>query len=264
MLLRTSTSSALIALLLGALSASARADVPSFSPGEQSTYEVSYLGMRAGVAQVTVGSEVEQWGKQVWPLVTVARSDASMKWFPVRDKFVSYWDAKTQETVGNDLYADENHKRSRQRVMLDQVEGRAKVMKQKEGEAVREHEVDVKRGTRDVTAVTFALRSQALAVGEEYHFPVYTGAKSFDMVARVEGTEQLDTALGKREVFRIRMNTEFSGKLKSRRDLVAYFTTDALHLPVRIEAEFVLGKLVAQLTDYQPGRQLASLEPAGR
>jgi hypothetical protein len=234
------------------------AQATGFGPGEQSTYEVSYLGVKAGVAQVTVGGEIQQWGHTVWPIVTVATSDPSMSVYPVRDKFVSYWDPATQQTMGSDLIADENHKRRRQRVVLDHAQGKATVTKQKEGEAVRETEAEVKAGTRDVTAVTFALRREALAVGNEYHFPIYTGAKSFDLVAKVEATQTLPTRLGSKEVFRIRVKTEFSGKLQSKRDMVAYFTTDSLHVPVRIEADFVLGTLVAELTDFQPGRQLAA------
>ena len=34
---------------------------------------------------------------------------------------------------------------------------------------------------------------------------------------------------------------------------MAYLTTDPSHLPVRIEAEFILGRLVAELTDYKQG-----------
>jgi hypothetical protein len=233
-------------------------EATSFGPGEQSTYVVSYLGLRAGVAQITVGAETERWGQTVWPLVTKATSDAAMNWYPVRDVFVSYWDPRTQLTLGSDLLANENHKQRRQRVVLDHAQGKAKVFKQKEGEAVRESEADVQAGTRDITAVTFALRRETLTVGAEYHFPVYTGAKSFDLVAKVEGTQTLQTRLGSRDVFRIRVKTEFSGKLQSKRDMVAYFTTDALHVPVRIEADFLLGTLVAELTDYQPGRQLAA------
>jgi hypothetical protein len=44
------------------------------------------------------------------------------------------------------------------------------------------------------------------------------------------------------------------GKFQSKHDMVAYFTDDALHLPVRIEADFVLGTITAELTGYAPGR----------
>ena len=252
---RTFSFSAGVFAVLALTGLCARAEPPSgFGPGEQSTYDVSYLGVHAGVAQITVGAQVEQWGKHVWPIVATAASSANLDWFPIRDKFVSYWDTDTQQTAGSDFFADENHKRSRQRVVLDHQMGRAKVIKQREGEAVRELEAEVKPGTRDISGVTFALRSTPMNEGDEYIFPVYTGAKSFDLVAHVEGVQKLPTPLGEREVVRIRVKTAFSGKLQSRRDLVAYYTTDPSHVMVRLEAELTLGMVVAQLTDYQPGK----------
>ena len=41
----------------------------AFGPGEQLTYRVQYLGMHAGTAQVTVGAETFQWGREVLPIV---------------------------------------------------------------------------------------------------------------------------------------------------------------------------------------------------
>ena len=70
----------------------------------------------------------------------------------------------------------------------------------------------------------------------------------------MEARETLTTALGKQEVFRMRVYTEFSGKLASKRDMTACFTADGRHVPVRIEAELVLGSIVAELTDYKQGK----------
>ncbi|MGZ6099303.1 MAG: DUF3108 domain-containing protein, partial [Myxococcaceae bacterium] len=54
---------------------------------------------------------------------------------------------------------------------------------------------------------------------------------------------------------RVRMRTEFSGKL-SAREVRMWFTDDEAHIPVRMEADFALGPVVVEWTDYKPGRPI--------
>ncbi|MBM7114964.1 DUF3108 domain-containing protein [Archangium primigenium] len=241
--------------LLGSGVALAQGNSPSaFGPGEQASYRVQYLGLTAGTAQVTVGAPMRQWGKDVWPIVSLARSEAVAGVWPVKDKYVSYWDYNTSRVLGSDMMEDQNHKRRRVRVKLNDDGKSAMVVRQKEGEAPAEKQMDVLEGALDVAGATFALRNRDLEVGREYAYPVFTGSKSFHMKARVEAKEVLSTSKGKQEVYRLRVYTEFSGNLASKRDLVAWLTTDARHLPVRLEAELALGSLVAELTEYQQGK----------
>jgi len=69
----------------------------------------------------------------------------------------------------------------------------------------------------------------------------------------VERREQLKTPLGERSTVRVRLTTDFSGKLKAKSDLVIYFTDDAAHVPVRIEAELGLGTVVAEAVEFHSG-----------
>lgn len=242
--------------MAGLMFAGAASAGEAFGPGEQSTYQVQYLGVSAGTAQITVGSQMQQWGQQVLPIVAVAKSDLPI--YPIRDRFISYWNPAEQHTIGSDFYADENHKRRRQRIKFDHVKKSAQVMKQKEGEEPSESSCEVPVGSADIAAATFALRTRPFNVGDEYEVPVFTGSRQFGLKAKVEGKQTLQTPLGTKEVFRIRAKTDFGGKLASKRDMIAYFTTDEAHVPLRVEAEFILGKVVAELIEYKPGTQLAS------
>ncbi|WP_375766371.1 DUF3108 domain-containing protein [Archangium gephyra] len=248
----------LLSLLLSGAALAQGGSPSAFGPGEQARYRIQYLGVTAGTAQVTVGAPMKQWGKDVWPIVSLAKSEAIAGVWPVKDKYVSYWDFGGQRVLGSDMHEDQNNKRRRVRVKLAEDGKSAQVVKQKEGETPRESTHELAEGTLDVAGATFALRNRVLEVGREYAYPVFTGSKTFMMKAKVEARETLDTKLGKQDVFRLRVYTEFSGKLASRRDMVAWFTADARHLPVRIEAELVLGSLVAELTEYQQGKIMAS------
>ena len=238
--------------------------LPAFGPGEQSTYRLKYLGISAGTATVTVGDvspDAAPTAEPIWPIVMLAKSDSLLGLFPVRDRIITFWDAHHARIISTELFADEGHHRHRQKVEMDHARGTARVTKQKEGEASVQSNVQIQPGTQDMAAATFALRGKRLEVGQSYTIPVFTGSKSFPLRASVETVQKIKTALGEREVFRLRIQTAFSGKFESKRDMFAYLTTDGRHLPVRIEASFLLGTIVAELTDYKQGRVLASLSP---
>jgi hypothetical protein len=254
----------LLSLLLSGAALAQGGTSSAFGPGEQARYRIQYLGVTAGTAQVTVGAPMKQWGKEVWPIVSLAKSDAIAGVWPVKDKYVSYWDFGSQRVLGSDMHEDQNNKRRRVRVKLGEDGKSAHVVKQKEGEQPREYTHELAEGTLDVAGATFALRNRVLEVGQEYAYPVFTGSRSFMMRAKVEARETLDTKLGKQDVYRMRVYTDFSGKLASKRDMVAWFTADARRLPVRIEAELALGSLVAELMEYQQGKVIAQASATAR
>jgi hypothetical protein len=199
---------------------------------------------------------MKQWGTEVLPIVSVARSDPALGVWPIKDKFVSYWHAEGQRSLGSDFFVDENNKRRRQRIQMKDSRT-AHVIRQHEGAQPVEATHELPEGSMDLASATFALRNRGIAEGQEYTYPVFTGRKSFMLRAKVEGRQPLRTVMGEREVFRVKLQTDFSEKLQTKRDIVAYFTTDSSHVPVRIEAEFVLGSIVADLAEYKPGRLMA-------
>lgn len=253
-----------VVAVLAATSAFAQsASNSAFGPGEQSTYKVEYLGMVAGTATITVGAETTQWGKPVLPIVTMAKSESVLDFYPIRDKFISYWDHRGERCLGSDLYADENRVKRHQRIKFDHGGKKATVIEKRAGADEKTWSRDVEPGAFDIASATFALRNKNLVIGESFELPVFTGRRSFTLKATVESRQTLDTVLGQKDVFKVRVQTGFSGKFQSKRDLYAYFTADEDRIPVRIEAEFVLGTVKAELSDYKSGRRYAMRADGG-
>lgn len=231
----------------------ARAATPVFGPGEQLLYDIRYFGVTGAKASVTVGAPLTRDGQESWPIVMVARTEPVLAFFPVRDQFVTFWDPLAGLSHGTEMSADENGHRHRERSRIDDEACRATLLRQREG-ARSENGYDVPRGTVDIGAAAFILRDQALAVGKSFQLPIFTGKRVFTLEARVEGVQTLHTALGDRQAFRVNIQTAFAGNFQTKRDIVAYFTTDTSHVMLRLEADFFLGTLVADLTGYQPGK----------
>jgi hypothetical protein len=247
------TLAAVLALTASTAFASAGPRPLPFGPGEQLDLKLEYLGITAGSARITVGADTDAKG-MVWPIVGNLETKSLLAWYPIKDRMVSYWDPTVSRSPGSELYADENHKRHRQKVEFDHATRTAIVLRQKEGEPLRRSVATVEPGSMDFFAVTFALREKPLTVGAHYVFPIFTGGKTVELEAVVEGLVPLDTLFGKQPTLKVRIRTGLSGKFESKRDMFVYFTRDAHHVPVRMEADFAFGAIVAEATAYQPGK----------
>jgi hypothetical protein len=224
----------------------------ALGPGEQITYQVSWLGLPAGTAEVSVGAESPDRPGSL-PIVTNGRCDLVI--YPIRNKIVSWWDPASGRSRALEMYSEENRKRRRMKIDFDGSAGKARVFRQTEGESPRESQVELPPGAVDVASAVFLIRAAALQDGDEVSMPIFTGSKLFRGIAHVEGRGPLSTPLGEKQAIRVRLRTEFSGKL-SARELRIWFSDDAAHVPVRMEADFALGPVVVEWTDYKPGRPL--------
>ena len=228
-----------------------------FGPGEQLLYEVSYFGMVAGSVRVTVGAETKQSQWSVWPIVMLAQSNALFGFYPVRDRFVTYWDFAAQRTVGNDLFLDENHRRSLQRIRLDHRSKLATISKQREGGAEVLSTLPIETGALDMGAAAFAIRNRALSVGTAVEFTIFTGKKTFVLKVMVESELLIHMPQGDEKAFKTRVQTQFNDKFASKRDMIVYFSVSRGHRPLKVEAEIALGTVTGTLIDYKEGRVAA-------
>lgn len=224
----------------------------AFGPGEQSTFEVSYLGVPTGVAVITVGLKMQQFGKDVWPLVATAQTDLDL--YPVHDRFVSYWDYTAGKNLGSEFVADENKKRRRERFKYDRAQNKIFATKQAGGKAEAAITYDVPDGTVDLCAAAFIVRNRSLKVGDQIKLPIFTGTITYVMDAKVLSKEKLPTPMGEKDCLKVSFTAEWSGGLATRRALTLWFTDDEVHLPVRFEADLMLGSVVAELKTYYPGK----------
>lgn len=228
--------------------------VSVFGPGERTTYDVSYMGITAGKAEITVGWKMEQFGREVWPLVCVGETTSvGATMYPVKDRFITYWDPMKRQTVGADFFVHENKHRRRERYAYDFDAGEAIVVTEAPGWPRSEKRLPIEQGTVDLAAAGFSLRNIPLVIGAVHELPIFTGTKLYRMQATVVGKEQLSTALGDLEVFRVTVNGEFSGKLATQGLMTLFYTADEKQLPVRAEAKLLLGQVRIEAVKYEPG-----------
>jgi hypothetical protein len=101
------------------------------------------------------------------------------------------------------------------------------------------------------------LRLQPLGAGDVYEIPVFTGSHTFAMRAQVAGVEHVATKRGKQETLRVDVELGFKDEFKTSRPSRIWFSSDSAHVPVKLAADFAVGSVVATLSGYTPGGDMA-------
>lgn len=239
--------------LLAAVALPAAAQTPGFQPGEQIDLVVDFLHLRAGQARIVVGSPEGS----VWPLIFQARTGGVAGILDIREHLVSYWDAQDRLSRGSDLAAVELGDRHQDSARFDRVNGKATVRVTRKGRRT-ERTHDIPPGVQDLQSALMWLRLQDLAPGSHHEVPVFTGSRTFTLVADALGHEAVDTPAGRFETVKVQVRTAFQGKFSTKRDSFFWLSADPRHIPVRISVDFAVGSVVAALSGYRPGGALAS------
>ena len=229
------------------------APATAFAPGEEIDLTLDYLHVRTGKARLVVGRPEGA----VWPVICQAMTEGAAALLDIREHYVSYWDAEARTSRGSDLNAIEVGDRHTDRARFDRDSGKAVVRVVRKGK-VRESTHDVPRDVHDLASALFYLRMQPLAPGAHFEYPVFYGTNLFTLRADVEGDEMVKTQAGRFDTLRVKVQLGFKDKFKTKRDSYVWFSNDVRHIPVRMSADFAIGSVVATLSGYRPGGQIAA------
>ena len=231
----------------------AKAPIKSaFGPGERSKFVVSYLGVPAGEFELSVGMLMKRDGREVWPVLSIAKTDIPI--YTINDKYVAFWDPRAQEHVGTDFWIDENKKKRREHVYLRRNESKALVKRALQGEPLTDTTYDIDPTALDVSCAVMWLRNIPLELGKTYSRPVFTGAVAFTMSAEVLEKTKVQTKFGEKSAWKVAVFTQFAGQLAQKKNLTAYLAADNLQNILKVEAEFILGQINADLVEFEAGR----------
>jgi hypothetical protein len=228
-----------------------------FGPGEELLFQVKALGIKSGTAQFNVGAPEEVEGHSAWPIVMVARSTGlTDSVFPIRDRFVSFWDPLSELPVEGRLTASEGGKQHSISIRFHRRPAQgpetAEVMVA-DAKSTSTFTHDIEPGAQDVQSAVYWLRTRPLKVGERDTVPIVAGKQQWTMQAEVVEQAPLDTPAGHFDAVRVQISTAFAGKLQSRKAIDAYFSADARHLPLRFDADLLLGRMRVELIHFEVG-----------
>jgi hypothetical protein len=228
---------------------------PPFGPGERVALRVTFAGILAGRAWVSV-APAEHEGQPVWQFVEEARSQGFFAWllhFRVEDRTVALWDPSTGCSLRLEKRLREGKARRDQVVVFDPA-GRVEV----EDPKIKETHFDVEPCSLDILSVLFVARMRPVSDEEPLKLTVFDNGRRFVMTSRVVGRERLDLPppLG-RDVPTVIVEprlAEGTGLFVKEKDskLRVWLTDDERRIPVRMRSKVAIGSVSADLEEYTP------------
>lgn len=216
----------------------------AFKAGESIEFRVHYGWVTAGYGSVRVLPYTEKVnGRSVYHVIGKGKSASSFDWFyKVQDEYHSYIDAEAMAPL---------------KYTKDQHEGTYN----DNDNAVFDHEnktitsvkgtFSMPEYTQDIISLVYYARCfnvQKAPVGTTFPITFYLDKKVYNISLKVIGRENIDTDLGKYKAIKIRPQVVADRVFKDENAMTLWVTDDANLLPLRIQAELLVGSIKADIT----------------
>ena len=217
--------------------------VRPFHIGEQFTYEISWMNIKAGTAVMSVTAVTEE-NPPLVKLVTTAQSrPAITKFFPVDNRVESILNPETLLPEHLTFRRREGKKNEDMEYTFYQNEGT--VIEVKGGST---QTLPILPHTQDAISCLYYVRSELTPrPGSSLTMNVHHDAKNYTLEVLVEKVETIRGAWGELETVRVLVAMPFQGIFLNQGNIRVWFTNDARRIPLRMKAKLVIGSLVADL-----------------
>ncbi len=217
----------------------------AFAPGERLVYDLSYMGMSAGVGVMEVMEKETMNGRAVYPIVSTAQSNDFVSiFYPVDDRVESYMDVEGLYSHRLKVRQHQGKKRRKKTIDFDQISHRA-IQTQDDRQTV----FDIPARVQDMLSSLYFFRAQGpLRVGGTTFIDVYEDEKSWRLEIRALGRERVTTPVGTFDTIKVQALVRYQGIFLDKGDVFIWVTDDAQHLPVMIHSKIKIGTIRAVLT----------------
>lgn len=217
-----------------------------FANGERLSYDVTWLGLRAGLATMVVQGTLGEGGRQQLTLAMTARSSPTVtKFYPVDNRGLSIVDLDSFLPRHMTFARREGKRFNDFDYTFRHAEGL--VIAVKDGKT---DELPIPPDAQDAMSCLYYVRKVLPFVpGASLAMTVHHDKKNYKMEVRVEALETVEGVWGKRQTARVVVIMPFQGIFLNEGNIRVWFTNDEHRIPVRMKAKVVVGSIVAELTD---------------
>ena len=217
---------------------------PGFEfPRQTLRYEAEYRYVTAGLATL----RVEREGNHEHVIGTADSTGVVALLFRVQDRFNAHFDAHTLCSSKLVKHIEEGSHWRDTEITFDYKIGKAVLQEKnlKNGQSKRT-ENDIPSCVTDVVSGILYVASLPLLPDATYSLPLNDGGETVTIQAHVEGKEQIKTPAGTFQTIRVGPEGNYS-VLKNRGKITIWYSDDARHLPVQIQARLFWGTLTVYL-----------------
>ena len=216
----------------------------SFPQRQTLTYSVDWRVFPAGTAVL----HFESAGDRERITATADTIGAINMIFHVGDRFQSTFDRQRGCTYEFDKQTVESRRQINSTLRLDYAQGKSILDEKNMVSGQSKHvEVPVQGCLTDLLTGVYYAASQPMEVGRNFVIPVVDAQRTVLVTMKVEGREEIKTALGTFKTLRVQPTAD-AGVVKNRGNIWIWYTDDERHLPVQMRARLFWGTLTFRLT----------------
>jgi hypothetical protein len=207
-------------------------------------YDAEWRLWKAGTAIL----KIEPLGELEHVTGTAEASGAVAILYRVEDRLESYFDRRSLCSSRILKHSEEGLHKRETVLIFDAARGKSVLDERnlRTGET-KHQETDSPACVTDVLSGLYYLGAQRLEPGASHIFPLNDGGKTVDVIAYVEGREDVKTDAGTFHTVRVSVYSD-AGPLKGRGKLWIWYTDDAAHLPVQMRSRLFWGTMTLRLT----------------
>lgn len=190
---------------------------------------------------------LERDGDQLRITATADTIGAVNLLFPVVDRFQSSMDTKTGCSGGFSKQIQEGRRKITDDLRFDYHAGKQTLVERNVVKGTQKTlTANVPACVTDSLSGIFYAASQRLTVGQDFGFPLADAMRTVTVTMKVEAHEEVKTPAGTFQTIRVQPTAE-EGVVKNRGKIWIWYTDDARHMPVQIQARLFWGTITFHL-----------------
>ena len=215
----------------------------TFATKQTLTFDVDWRVFTAGTAVY----HLDQLGNLLKISATANTVGAVNMLFPVVDGFQSGFDLKTGCSTGFDKQTQEGRRKIASDLTFDYAKGKQTRNERNLVKGTATHSVtNIPACVTDLLSAMFYTQSQPMAVGQTVEFPLADAMRTVSVGMKVEAREEIKTPAGTFQTIKVQATAE-EGVVKNRGSIWIWYTDDARHLPVQMQARLFWGTITFHL-----------------
>jgi hypothetical protein len=215
----------------------------TFPTKQTLTFAVDWRVFTGGTAVF----HLEQQGDLLHISATADTIGAVNMLFPVVDRFQSAFDVHTGCSTGFSKQIQEGRRKISSDLTFDYHAGKQNLVERNLVKGTQKTDsANIPACVTDSLSGIFYAASQRLTVGQDIRFPLADAMRTVTVTMKVEGREEVKTPAGTFQTVRVQPTAE-EGVVKNRGKIWIWYTDDARHMPVQIQARLFWGTITFHL-----------------
>jgi len=239
----------------------------SISPGERIRFSVTYLGVSAGDAEITLRPPVKHGKSWAHRITAEVKSSSWYSWLVKLHDSVEEVSNEALQFTPVTFYINQVEKNYQSTKLLEYNQAALSVRQRSKrlGQDEVQKDFQYPKGTKEALGALYYVRTQLASSHPpplHLEFPIFTSEKTWTGKASYRGSETRNINGNKYETDVYHLITTFGGLMEQKGDIRIWFSRDERKIPVYIEAYIKFGFIKVTLDEWDPGElQKANFKP---